>query len=265
MTHAPAMMMPAAPATTAAAAPAAAIITAIRIIARAIPVRNAMPAGVHISQRVVQRVRVAVEGLGAARARNQRIGLGEATDERVIPAGAVEVKPQRLLVILAGETFGCQGAEGAAGVAVRMVILPALDDARLVDHGRGRAQVILQHIEYTVIATMSSAAQGQRAGRASASDSATHPPPHTSAFTYDGKESCTSHSFPSNIFYISRVMVTCVSMPNCLSSAKKASGFRASSGGCTPGSIRPSASQMATMAGDAPVGSAPFTVSVPRR
>jgi len=82
-----------------------------------------MPAGVHISQRVVQRVRVAVEGLGAGWIRDQRVGLGEAPDERVIPAGAVEVQAQRLFVILAREAFRCQGAEGAAGVAVRMVIL----------------------------------------------------------------------------------------------------------------------------------------------
>ena len=41
-----------------------------------------MPAGVGEPQRVVQRVRVAVEGLGAGRIRDQRVGLGEAGDGR---------------------------------------------------------------------------------------------------------------------------------------------------------------------------------------
>ena len=80
-----------------------------------------MPAGVHIPQRIVQRIRVAVEGLGRGRVGDEGVGLGEAAEQRVVPAGAVEIEPQRLLVILPGKAFGCQGAErAAAGVAAEM-------------------------------------------------------------------------------------------------------------------------------------------------
>ena len=73
-----------------------------------------MPAGVGIPQRIVQRIRVAVEGLGRGRVGDEGVGLGEAPEQRVVPAGAVEIEPQRLLVILPGVALGCQGAERAA-------------------------------------------------------------------------------------------------------------------------------------------------------
>ncbi len=75
-----------------------------------IPAPIGVPAGVGIPQRIVQRIRVAVEGLGRGRVGDDGIGLGEAPEQRVVPAGAVEIEPQRLFVILPGETFGCQGA-----------------------------------------------------------------------------------------------------------------------------------------------------------
>ena len=80
------MMMPAAPSPRRwiAAAPAA-----VAILRE--PAFPPMPAGVGEPQRVVQRVRVAVEGLGAGWIRDQRVGLGEAANERIVPAGAVEV------------------------------------------------------------------------------------------------------------------------------------------------------------------------------
>ena len=121
-----------------------------------------MPAGVRIPQRIVQRVRVAVEGLGRGRVGDEGVGLGEAAEQRVVPAGAVEIEPQRLLVILTGVAFGCQGAERAAAVvAIGQIILLALHRPRLVHEDRGRAQMIGQHIEYPVIAAVSSPAQGQ--------------------------------------------------------------------------------------------------------
>ena len=91
-----------------------------------------MPAGVRKPQRIVQRIRVAVEGLGRGRVGDEGVGLGEAPEQRVVPAGAVEIEPQRRLVILPGEAFGCQGAERAAAIkSVGQIILLALDCACL--------------------------------------------------------------------------------------------------------------------------------------
>ncbi len=83
-----------------------------------------MPARVRIPQRIVQRVRVAVEGLRRGRVGDDRIRLGEAPEQRVVPAGAVEIEPQRDLVILPGEALGCQGAERAVPVVSEGMIVP---------------------------------------------------------------------------------------------------------------------------------------------
>ena len=66
-----------------------------------------MPAGVGETQRIVQGISVAVEGLGIARGGDNRIRLREAAEQRVIPSCIVKVQAQRDLVILAREAFGC--------------------------------------------------------------------------------------------------------------------------------------------------------------
>ena len=48
-----------------------------------------MPAGVRKPQRIVQRIRVAVEGLGRGRVGDDGVRLGEAAEQRIVPAGAV--------------------------------------------------------------------------------------------------------------------------------------------------------------------------------
>ena len=108
-----ATMMPAAPATI---SPTAAVIPAVApAIARTIQARNAMPARVGETQRIVAGISIAVEGLGVARGGNERVRLGKTPEQRVIPSCVVKVQARARLVTPARKALGGEVAERAAG------------------------------------------------------------------------------------------------------------------------------------------------------
>ena len=65
-----------------------------------------MPTRIFMHQRVIPGITEAVQLLGVARLRQDRIRLGKAPQRRVVPAGAVEVQTQPRLPTLPGVAVG---------------------------------------------------------------------------------------------------------------------------------------------------------------
>ena len=73
-----------------------------------------MPARIHVFQRIVPTIAVAVQRLGIARRLHKGIGLDEPPQLRIVVPGVVEVQPTRIQP-LAGELLGDIHRPGALG------------------------------------------------------------------------------------------------------------------------------------------------------
>ena len=122
-----------------------------------------MPARVGEPHGIVQHIRITIERLRIGRIRHNRVRLDEAADEGIVPSGIVKVQANGRFMILTGEAFGSEIAEGTVAVVAKgVVVIPGSDRAILVHQHAGGAEMVAQYVFYAVVATMSSATQDDK-------------------------------------------------------------------------------------------------------
>jgi hypothetical protein len=99
-----------------------------------------------ISDWIILRVRIPIKRARLPRLGNERVGLGEVANRRVIPAGNVIVQPQLGLGELTGiAVFGESGILGYANLAEGRVLDGAAPSPVLIGGGAGAAQMVREH------------------------------------------------------------------------------------------------------------------------